>query len=376
LDYNLNGTPTNGIRVATTIPFTSGTGMYTVICEGYAYGSNVPELWSVSFYTYDSGSGVTFQNAGASSWGGVVPTLKLGNVGGFVNIFLEDLVYFRRFTLRAVHGAQSETNAMFEGWATSDANATTAGATSIVTPSFRNDFGIVNIGSASSAELNMRRTSDNYIWASGSGGSIALGTNNRAKSTANSNLVLKSDQNSYFNGSLGIGSQATSPAYNLDIFVTGVNGNARIKSATGTADLLLDSATGSVGRVFYRVNGTTYAIIESSSTGTIIFKTTSSETSRWSIVGSTGALESTGAQTIKTTTGALTFETGAANGDIIVSPHGTGVMRPAVDNTVALGTSVLRFKDIFAVQTTTGAIFETGLRTEDLGENETGTVVV
>ena len=41
-----------------------------------------------------------------------------------------------------------------------------------------------------------------------------------------------------------------------------------------------------------------------------------------------------------------------------------------------MGSSTLRWNDIFAVQTTTGGIFEAGLRTENIGSNPTGTIVV
>ena len=46
------------------------------------------------------------------------------------------------------------------------------------------------------------------------------------------------------------------------------------------------------------------------------------------------------------------------------------------DGDHALGTKANRFSDVFAVQTTVGAIFETGLTTEGIGKLETGTVVV
>jgi hypothetical protein len=54
----------------------------------------------------------------------------------------------------------------------------------------------------------------------------------------------------------------------------------------------------------------------------------------------------------------------------------SGSILPANDNVKALGSSTNRFSDLFATQTTIGAFFETGLRTEKIGENPTGTVVV
>ena len=35
----------------------------------------------------------------------------------------------------------------------------------------------------------------------------------------------------------------------------------------------------------------------------------------------------------------------------------------------------MRWADVFAVQTTTGGVFETGLKTEKIGDNPTGTIV-
>ena len=146
-DYNLNNTPTNGVRIATTIPQTNGVGMYTLIIEGYRYGDNAPEMWAVSFYPYNTGSGVVFINYGGSCHGGKYPSLvQLGWVGGFANLFiLTDLVYYRRFTIRAVAGGMGESTSHFEGWVVSDSNPTLAGATGVVTVPFNNEFGNVAV---------------------------------------------------------------------------------------------------------------------------------------------------------------------------------------------------------------------------------------
>ena len=42
---------------------------------------------------------------------------------------------------------------------------------------------------------------------------------------------------------------------------------------------------------------------------------------------------------------------------------------------INLGSSSKRWADVFAVQTTTGGVFETGLKTEKIGDNPTGTIV-
>lgn len=53
----------------------------------------------------------------------------------------------------------------------------------------------------------------------------------------------------------------------------------------------------------------------------------------------------------------------------------TGSISPDQDDLRQIGENNLRWKDIFAVQTTVGAIFEYGLETEGIGKFQTGTVV-
>jgi hypothetical protein len=53
----------------------------------------------------------------------------------------------------------------------------------------------------------------------------------------------------------------------------------------------------------------------------------------------------------------------------------SGSIAPSGDGIHPLGNSSNRFSDLFAVQSTIGGLFETGLRTTDLGLYETGTIV-
>lgn len=53
----------------------------------------------------------------------------------------------------------------------------------------------------------------------------------------------------------------------------------------------------------------------------------------------------------------------------------TGTLTPDQDAVREVGSTNLRWKDVYAVQTTVGAIFEYGLETEGIGKFETGTVV-
>lgn len=52
-----------------------------------------------------------------------------------------------------------------------------------------------------------------------------------------------------------------------------------------------------------------------------------------------------------------------------------GDLIPATDDARTLGTSSHRWNDVFSVSTTTGGVFEVGLRTKDIGKLETGTIV-
>jgi len=52
-----------------------------------------------------------------------------------------------------------------------------------------------------------------------------------------------------------------------------------------------------------------------------------------------------------------------------------GNLLPDGDDDANLGSSSKRWADVFAVQTTTGGVFETGLRTKKIGDNSTGTIV-
>lgn len=54
----------------------------------------------------------------------------------------------------------------------------------------------------------------------------------------------------------------------------------------------------------------------------------------------------------------------------------TGTIVPEGDGVRSLGSSEKRWSDLYAVQTTVGAVFETGFTTDGLGEYPTGTVVV
>lgn len=246
-DYNLNNTPTNGIRIATAIPQTSGVGMYTLIFEGYRYGDSAPEMWAVSFYPYNTGSGVVFINYGGSCHGGKYPSsVQLGWVGGFANIFiLSDLVYYRRFTIRAVAGGMGESNSQFEGWVVSDSNPTLAGATGVVTVPFNNEFGNVAVkGSLSS--IGAITQNGNQVVHAGNVSTYALPSSGGSLSGALSvsgNITITSG-GSQFRASDGT---AAAPGYSFNADTdTGIRrpSDNSIAIVTGGVDRLTFGSTG------------------------------------------------------------------------------------------------------------------------------------
>ena len=54
----------------------------------------------------------------------------------------------------------------------------------------------------------------------------------------------------------------------------------------------------------------------------------------------------------------------------------TGTLLPEGDGNRILGDTTNRWADVYAVQTTVGAVFETGLTTEGIGNFDTGTILV
>ena len=85
-----------------------------------------------------------------------------------------------------------------------------------------------------------------------------------------------------------------------------------------------------------------------------------------SILAGTGNIQGLG------TTNNVQFNQITASDGIQVS----GAIVPVSDDLINLGATSLRWADVFAVQTTTGGIFESGLKTKNIGDNPTGAIVV
>lgn len=160
--YNYNGTPTNGVKIKTNLPFTPGSHMPTIIIEGYNYASNDAIGITINYYVYSS-TGTTgdpltyyYTKYNASTYGAYTPVIKLATENNKVVIFIDSKDYFQRFMVRAFSKGLSETSTWFDGWTVVDeALPTPAVPGHQVTLPYRNRFknevfldGMLSVGTA------------------------------------------------------------------------------------------------------------------------------------------------------------------------------------------------------------------------------------
>jgi hypothetical protein len=139
ITYDLNGTPSHGVKIKTQLPFTNGSQMPTIIIEGFNYGQSKPIGLILTWYIY----GGVFYYPKISSFGDYTPVVKLANENGYVVIFIDDKQYYNRFSLRAFANGMSEQSSWFSNWSISDEGLT---GTNIITVPYGNTFsGNINL---------------------------------------------------------------------------------------------------------------------------------------------------------------------------------------------------------------------------------------
>lgn len=141
LAYTFNGTPTNGIKISTNLPFSNSSQMPTIILEGYCLGVTSSNKYAsvgitLNYYIYNG----SFVNYRASSFGNWNPVIKLANENNKVVIFIDSKDYFLRFNVRAFASGTlgAELPAHFDNWTATDAALT---GTNEVTVPYFNAFG-------------------------------------------------------------------------------------------------------------------------------------------------------------------------------------------------------------------------------------------
>ncbi|WP_407484414.1 hypothetical protein [Elizabethkingia meningoseptica] len=116
INYSFNGTPVNGIKIKTNIPFKHGYGMPTIIIEGYNYGDSQPIGLLLNWYVYED----QFLGSAISSFGAYNPEVKLSTENGKVVIFINDRKYYNRFTIRGFAMDKEEEPDWFTHWSITD----------------------------------------------------------------------------------------------------------------------------------------------------------------------------------------------------------------------------------------------------------------
>lgn len=138
INYNINKTPVNGIKIKTNLPYTNGSQMPTIIIEGFAFGQKKTIGLILNYYIFNN----AFDYHSISSFGGYTPQISLAQENGKVVIFINDKVYYKRFSIRAYAQGMSNDNASnYTNWSIVDEPLN---GTNVSVLDYRNSFGQVD----------------------------------------------------------------------------------------------------------------------------------------------------------------------------------------------------------------------------------------
>lgn len=126
VSYYTNGTPTNGLKIKTNLPFTNGTHMPTIMIEGFVFGFQETIDLKISCYIYND----RIYSGNISTSGVYAPPISIANENGKVVFFMNDKPYGPRFHIREFSMGQSQDLAAnYTGWSVVDSPLIASAAT-------------------------------------------------------------------------------------------------------------------------------------------------------------------------------------------------------------------------------------------------------
>ena len=313
---------------------------------GFLAGNNATNASHANFMGFQAGSSATYANS----------SIFIGDAAGNN---ATSASYSVCIGFQAGNTATNATNATFIGYNAGSFATNASNATFIGYNAGNNDV-VNNSGNRSSILIG------DYTSTGGFPDSIAIGkgTKNFASGSLNIGNVIYatgiysssvSTSASIANGKVGIGTFL--PVNALD-----VNGN--ISCSVITASLFLGTASWS--------NNAVSAISASfSATSSYSLGSANAFLNNGNSFGGLATLGTNDGNSLNIRTNSTTRLVIDTNAGITAS----AVIAPSADNTYTLGTSGVRFKDFFSVQSTIGALFETGLATVGISLLDTGTVL-
>jgi len=137
VNYSIDETPLNGVKIKTNLPFQAGSQMPTITITGFNYSTHEPISLNLVYYIWYAGSNIYFYEPKISSSGSYTPQVFLSNENGKVVIFINDKSFYQRFTVSAYAQGIAETSSWFQGWTAVDEPLA---GTSIVEVPYQNRF--------------------------------------------------------------------------------------------------------------------------------------------------------------------------------------------------------------------------------------------
>jgi hypothetical protein len=140
--FNINGTPVNGAKIKTNLPFLQGAAMPTISIIGYDYIRSNSINLTLTYYVING----AFAQVVCSSAGTANPPVYLANENGKVSVFIDYKGAYMRFGVNAfAKGFSGETSTNFSGWTVVD-SAFIPQATQVYNVPYRNSFtGLVSM---------------------------------------------------------------------------------------------------------------------------------------------------------------------------------------------------------------------------------------